>query len=159
MFIPEESALKMSKMVLQYLVVMSFLWSAVMVVSNKSNAAAPAPDAFAQNQRLGRGGNLGNILYRFKTWNKQREMEHLDLIKGIGMTGLRINTGPFSHATENPPYTISAAFFKRLDWTVNQALARGFTVIIDNHEYHAMADDPMGKREKFLAIWDHIARH
>ena len=101
------------------------------------------PDAFLQNKRLGRGGNLGNILYEFETWDKEREMKELDLIKGIGLQGVRINTGPFTHVTDTPSYTLSESFFERLDWIIDQALSRSLTVIIDNHEYHAMADDPM----------------
>lgn len=115
------------------------------------------PDVFKQNQRLGRGGNLGNILYRFETWDKEKEIKHQDLIKSIGMTGLRINTGPFSHVTEEPPYTLSDAFFERLDWTIEQALERDFTVIIDNHEYHAMGEDPMGHYDMFISTWRQIA--
>jgi endoglucanase len=156
---PEENTMRRDKAALQYVVTVSVLLSAVFVASEKANAADTPPDVFEQNKRLGRGGNLGNILYRFKTWDKKREMEHLDLIKGIGMNGVRINTGPFAHVTDDPPYTLSAAFFERLDWTVKQALSRGLTVIIDNHEYHAMADDPMGKKEMFLSTWDQIARH
>jgi len=117
------------------------------------------PDAFKQNERLGRGGNLGNILYEFETWDKEQEMEHLDLIRGIGMTHVRINTGPFSHAEDKPPYTLSEDFIERLYWTVDQALSRGLAVIIDNHEYHAMADDPMGKKDLFLSTWKQLAEH
>jgi len=115
------------------------------------------PDAFKQNERLGRGGNIGNILYRFETWDKKREQEHLDLIKEIGLTHVRVNTGPFAHAEEIPPYTLSKDFLERLDWTIDQALSRGIAVIIDNHEYHAMADDPMGKNDMFLSTWKQIA--
>ena len=117
------------------------------------------PDAFKQNEKLGRGGNLGNILYEFQTWDKEREQEHLDLIKGIGLTHVRVNTGPFAHAEKDPPYTLSEDFMERLDWTVNQALSRGLSVIIDNHEYHAMADDPIGKKDLFLSTWSQIAEH
>ena len=117
------------------------------------------PDAFKQNEKLGRGGNLGNILYEFQTWDKEREQEHLDLIKGIGLTHVRVNTGPFAHAEKDPPYTLSEDFMERLEWTVNQALARGLSVIIDNHEYHAMADDPIGKKDLFLSTWAQIAEH
>ena len=41
------------------------------------------PDDFKQNERLGRGGNLGNILYEFETWDKEREMKEMDMIKEI----------------------------------------------------------------------------
>ena len=117
------------------------------------------PDAFIQNERLGKGGNIGNILYRFDTWNKEREQQHFDLIKEIGLNNVRINTGPFAHVTETPPYRLSQAFFERLDWTINQALLRDLTVIIDNHEFRAMADDPMGNYEIFLATWKQMAEH
>ncbi|MFC2124974.1 glycoside hydrolase family 5 protein [Bacteroidota bacterium] len=117
------------------------------------------PDAFKQNERLGRGGNLGNILYRFDTWDKEREMEEFDLIKETGFQGVRINTGPFAHVSDAPSYTLSEAFFERLDWAIDQALARDLTVIIDNHEYHAMGDDPMGNHKMFLSTWKQMAEH
>ena len=117
------------------------------------------PDAFEQNQRLGKGGNLGNILYEFETWDKEKEMAQLDLIKDIGLHSVRINIGPFAHVIENAPYTLSQEFLDRLDWTVNQALERDLTLIIDNHEYHAMADDPMGNNEMFLSTWKQMAEH
>ena len=47
----------------------------------------------------------------------------------------------------------------RSGWTVEQALSRGLAVIIDNHEYHAMADDPMGKKDMFLSTWKQLAEH
>lgn len=117
------------------------------------------PDAFRQNERLGRGGNIGNILYQFETWDKKKEQAHFDLIRGIGLNHIRVNIGPFAHAEKDPPYTLSKDFIERLDWTVNQALARGLAVIIDNHEYHAMADDPMGKEDMFLSTWKQLAEH
>jgi endoglucanase len=133
-------------------------FTVINVMSLPPGKKAP-PDAFQQNERLGRGGNLGNILYEFGTWDKEREMEHLDLIRDIGLTHVRVNTGPFAHAEKNPPYTLSKDFMERLDWTVDQALARGLAVIIDNHEYHAMADDPLGKKDLFLATWKQLAEH
>ena len=117
------------------------------------------PDAFEQNKLLGRGGNLGNILYNFDTWDKKKEQAELDMIKKIGMNSVRINTGPFAHVSAAPSYTLSKAFFERLDWTINEALKRGLAVIIDNHEYHAMADDPLGNNAMFLACWKQMAEH
>jgi len=119
----------------------------------------PAPDAFQQNVRLGRGGNLGDILYHFDDWDKAWDHEQLDMIRKEGFDNVRINTGPFSHVPDNPPYTIAPAFYERLDWTVKQALSRGFTVIIDNHEYHAMGDFPAENKEKFLSCWKQMAAH
>lgn len=118
-----------------------------------------APDAFKQNEKLGRGGNLGNILYKFEIWDKEQELKEFNLIKEIGLQGVRINTGPFAHVQDESSYKLPAAFFERLDWTIDQALSRGLTVIIDNHEYHAMADDPMGNLEMFISTWEQIAEH
>jgi endoglucanase len=139
------------------------------------------PDAFEQNKKLGRGGNFGNILYQWDNWDKDRDRDDMDKMKEIGMTGIRINTRPFLHMNKKgsytlsedvangrvidvllekePPYRISDAFFERLDWTVNEALKRGFTVIIDNHQYRVMGQDPMALQNMFLASWEQLAAH
>jgi endoglucanase len=117
------------------------------------------PDAFEQNNRLGGGANVGSILYRWDIWDEEREKEELDLLKGLGLKGVRINTRPFLHASEEPPYTLSQEFFDRLDWLVNEALERGFTVIIDEHQYRVMGKDPMGLKNIFLETWRQMAEH
>lgn len=119
----------------------------------------PPPDAFKQNERLGRGGNLGNILYQFDEWDKETEVQEFDLIKETGFNNVRICIGPFDHCDSLPPFTLVPEFFERLDWAINEALKRDLTVIIDQHEYHAMADDPMGKKEMFESTWKQIAEH
>jgi endoglucanase len=137
--------------------------------------------AFKQNERLGRGGNIGTILYNWENWDKEREREEMDKMREIGLKGMRINTRPFLHMNKEagyglsrneahgyseelllakePPYIISEAFFERLDWTVKEALERGFTVIIDNHQYRVMGKDPMGLKEMFDASWEQMAKH
>ena len=117
------------------------------------------PDVFKQNVLLGRGGNFGNILYKWNNWDKQREMEVMELMKGIGLTGIRINTRPFLHMDKNLPYALSDTFLVRLDWTVNEALRREFTVIIDNHQYRDMGADPLKLKEIFLSSWKQVAEH
>ena len=147
--------------VFKLIAMLLIMLSAFFIVSceSKQGVKNPPPDAFKQSERLGRGGNLGNILYNYKTWDKTLEQEQFDLIKGIGLNNVRVCIGPFAHVTENPPYTFSKDFFERLDWTVNEALKRGLTVIIDQHEYHAMADDPIGNKEMFLSTWKQMAEH
>ncbi|MBS0000067.1 MAG: glycoside hydrolase family 5 protein [Cyclobacteriaceae bacterium] len=137
--------------------------------------------AFRQNEQLGRGGNIGNILYKWENWDKDWERKEMDIMKEAGLTGIRINTRPFLHMNRDqqyaltrneahgygvdlllavkPPYQISGVFFERLDWTVMEALDRGFAVIIDNHQYRVMGADPMGLREMFLASWVQMAEH
>ena len=124
-----------------------FFWECKQEPPEKSIAVLPMmkiPDVFAQNQRLGGGANVGSILYRWDEWDEEREKAELDLLRSLGLTGVRINTRPFLHALQEPPYTISEEFFRRLDWLVDEALTRGFTVIIDEHQYRVMGKDPMG---------------
>ncbi len=138
-------------------------------------------DVFKQNDRLGKGGNFGNILYTWDNWNKDLDLSDMDKMKELGMSGIRINTRPFLHMNREPgynlrwdeahgrredllyalkpPYTISKQFYDRLDWTVHEALKLGFTVIIDNHQYREMGKDPMAFRDIFLASWEQMAEH
>ena len=117
------------------------------------------PDAFEQNNRLGGGANIGSILYRWDEWDEEREKEELDMLLGLGMKNVRINLRPFLHASKDPPYTLSSKFFDRLDWLVNESLLRGFTVIIDHHQYRVMGQDPMRLKDKYMATWKQIAEH
>lgn len=117
------------------------------------------PDPFKQNERLGGGANIGSILYRWDLWDEEREKKELDQIRALGLKGVRINTRPFLHAGEGPEYKLSEIFFNRLDWLVDQALKRGFTVIIDEHQYRVMGKDPMGLKDIFLATWKQMAEH
>ena len=117
------------------------------------------PDAFEQNNRLGGGANIGSILYRWDEWDEEREKEELDMLKGLGMKNVRINLRPFLHASKDPPYTLASKFFDRLDWLVSESLERGFTVIIDHHQYRVMGQDPMRLKDKYMATWKQIAEH
>ena len=154
---------------------------AVLTVSAICRAQEADPThAFRQNERLGRGGNIGNILYKWDDWDKEWEQKEMDIMREAGLRGIRINIRPFLHVNRDrhslpereahgydgelllnlePPYVISDAFFERLDWTVQEALARDFTVIIDHHQYRVMGQDPMGLRELFLATWEQLAEH
>lgn len=138
-------------------------------------------DVYKQKDRLGKGGNFGNILYTWDNWNEDHNRSDMDKMMDLGMTGIRINTRPFLHMNREPgyslswdeangrredllyalkpPYTISKQFYDRLDWCVNEALNRGFTVIIDNHQYREMGKDPMAFRDIFLASWEQMAEH
>ena len=40
-----------------------------------------------------------------------------------------------------------------LDWVVEQGLAERLRLVLDFHEYEVMARDPLGKKERFLAMW------
>ncbi len=114
-------------------------------------------DAFAQNQRLGRGVN---VLGYDAIW-KHREQgrfsaEHFRAIRQAGFSHVRINLHPFRD-NRGDGGKIRDDYLKTLDWAVDQALANQLLVILDFHEYEAMSRDPAGLKSRFLAIWAQLA--
>jgi endoglucanase len=125
------------------------------------NPTSPADSfAFEQNRRLGRGVNLGNALEApvEGEWGMVLEESFFDLIKQAGFNSVRVPTRWTGHAQLEPPYTIDKAFFERVDWVIQQALKRSLNVIVNMHHYDEIMESPVGNQERFLAIWEQIAR-
>jgi len=124
------------------------------------SAAAQSPDAVAQNKRLGRGVNVLGYDPIWKDRQQARFQEkHFRLIKEAGFNHIRINLHPFRDAKLGADHKISPAWFDVLDWALEHALANRLMVILDLHEYHAMGEDPVGNKERWLAVWRQIAEH
>ncbi len=127
--------------------------SGITVAQDKS-----PPDAFAQNQRLGRGVN---ILGYDPIWRSREQgrfqAEYFRKLKQAGFNSVRLNLHAFRHmdATNN----LNASWFATLDWAVNEAQAQGLAVILDLHEFTGLGNDPAGNKEKFLAFWRQTAAH
>ena len=81
------------------------------------------------------------------------------LIKEAGFDHVRINLHPFRDGKLAADHKINAAWFDVLDWAVKHALANRLMAILDLHEFQAMGDDPLGNKERFLAVWRQIAEH
>ena len=122
-------------------------------------AAANIPDAFAINQQIGRGVNIGNALEAPAEgeWGVTVKEEYFDVIKDAGFKSVRIAICWSAHAGHEKPFIVDPGFFKRIDQVIGQALARGFIVILTMHHYNELYNDPAGHRERFLAIWKQIA--
>jgi endoglucanase len=116
-------------------------------------------EAFAQNRRLGRGVNI--IGYDSALWQSREQGrmqdKHFRLIKEAGFNHVRINLHPFKHMGEAPDYPVHSAWLETLDWAVEQALGQELAVILDMHEFNAMAKDPEGLKPKYLAVWQQLA--
>lgn len=117
------------------------------------------PSAFEINARLGRGINLGNALEapREGEWGVTLRPEYFRLVREQGFNFVRVPIRWSAHAAKEPPYTIDEAFFERIDWVVEQALANDLAVILNIHHYEEIMPDPQGHRERFLALWKQIA--
>jgi len=115
--------------------------------------------AHMQNQRLGRGVNI--IGYDRALWlgspEARMQDKHFELIKEAGFDHVRINLHPFKHMEEAPDFTIAPIWLETLDWAVAQALDNGLWVILDMHEFNAMAKDPDALKPKYLAVWRQLA--
>jgi len=127
-------------------------------------AARPADgekDAFSYNRLLGRGVNMGNALEapREGAWGFTLKAEYFGLVKHAGFDAVRIPIRWSAHAAEQPPFTIDPAFFKRVDWAVDQALSRGLVAVINVHHYEEMFVDPARHLPRLAALWKQIARH
>ncbi len=119
---------------------------------------AQTPDAFEQNERLGRGVN---ILGYDRIWRDRSEgrfqEKHFRLIKEGGFQSVRINLHPFRHMKAEDGYRLPDDWLAVLDWALEKALEQDLMVILDLHEFNAMADDPVARKPMFLAFWQQIA--
>jgi len=124
-----------------------------------ATSAFAATDPFAQNKRLGRGVN---ILGWDPAWrdlsNARFQQEYFRLIHEAGFSSVRIVMYPFADAKRNDG-KISDTWFHTLDWAIDHALANHLMADLDFHEYEAMSDDPIGRKDLFLSIWKQIAEH
>ncbi|MBN2806535.1 MAG: glycoside hydrolase family 5 protein [Prolixibacteraceae bacterium] len=134
------------------------LWSLLLLLFGSTQQInAQNTIAHQQNARLGRGVNMiGYDRALWKDHTKGRFKEHyFQMIKDAGFQSVRVNLHAFSHMDE--AYQLDSSFLKTLDWTVENALKAGLMVILDMHEFNAMADDPVGKKEMFLSVWRQLA--
>lgn len=128
--------------------------------AEKVHQNARTPDAFARNNRLGRGVNVLGYDPIWKDQQKARFQEkYFRLIQEAGFNHVRVNLHPFRDAKPGADGKPSAAWFEALDWAIEHALANRLVVILDFHEFQAMGDDPAGKKDRFLAVWRQIAEH
>lgn len=137
--------------------VFSFLCGASALAA-EAGAAPPVVDAFAQNTRLGRGVNVIGYDPIWKDRARGRfQVEHFALLARAGFSHVRINLHPYRDGRPDAQHKLGDAYLATLDWALDQALAAKLLVILDFHEFTAMAKDPRGKKERYLAIWAHIA--
>jgi endoglucanase len=107
--------------------------------------------------KLGRGVNiLGYDKAFWQDHEKGRFKEsYFKMIKDAGFSSVRINLYPFR--LMDSQYKINPNWLKTLDWTIDKGLEANLMVILDLHEFTAMADDPEAKKEMFLSFWKQIA--
>lgn len=125
-----------------------------------STPAAGESRAFG-NSAIRHGMNLGNALDSPTPgeWGVTIQPEYFDVIKNAGFDTVRIPVRFSAHADPNPPYLIDREFMLLVDSAIRQGLSAGLTVILDMHHYDEIMLDPVGQRERFLALWNQLAVH
>jgi endoglucanase len=129
-----------------------------MVMSSMSNPSFSQPvTAKDQNLKLDRGVNI--IGYDKAFWQdhtKGRFKEsYFKMIKDAGFSTVRVNLHPFSQMDSQ--HIINPDWLQTLDWVVDKGLEANLMIILDLHEFTAMADNPEAKKEMFLSFWKQVA--
>jgi endoglucanase len=135
--------------------------------SSRGHAAASAPPAAVASvseisrarPALRRGMNLGNALDAPNegAWGVVLRATDFVSIKQAGFDHVRLPVRFSAHAAPGVPYAVDDAFFSRVDWAIDQALANGLAIVVDFHHYEEMMSAPDEHRARFIAIWKQIA--
>jgi len=141
------------KSILCILLIFSFLLNSINNIAQTK--------AFRQNQKLGRGINIGNALEAPTEgeWGVTIKEEFFQLIASKGFNSVRIPIRWSAHALESEPYTIDASFFERIDWVIQNALKNKLMIIINCHHYNELFESPSAHKTRFLTLWSQIAHH
>ena len=133
--------------------------AALLVVLPAAPAAASgSPGAFAVNKLLGRGVNIIGYDPIWQDPARARfQQRHFARIKEAGFDSVRIVLHPFRHMDAANGFALKPAWLETLDWAVKGALAARLAVVLDMHEFHAMAEDPAGRKEAWLSFWGQVA--
>jgi hypothetical protein len=124
----------------------------------RSGASGPSARAFAVNHKLGRAVNIIGYDPIWQDRAKGRfKPEYFAKIREAGFTSVRVNLHPFEHMDPANGHALTPSWLDTLDWAVKGALAARLAVILDMHEFHAMAEDPAGRKEAWLSFWRQVA--
>ena len=139
-------------------IVLGFVALLSIHVARCSAQTAAGPDAFAQNQRLGRGVNILGYDPIWRSRDRARfKVGYFQKLKAAGFNSVRINLHPFRYMAATNDWALNPSWVEVLDWAVKEAQGQGLAVILDLHEFHALGDDPAGGKEKLLAFWRQMA--
>ncbi len=135
------------------------LLSAILIALFCINSELSAQSITAKDQcaKMARGVNIigyDSVLWTDYTKGRFKE-EYFKKIKEAGFSTIRINLFAFSGMDKN--YILNPKWLETLDWAVKKGLEAKLMVILDMHEYNAMADDPIAKKEMFMAVWRQLA--
>ena len=106
--------------------------------------------------------NMGNHLEpeRESGWGGKR-LEAADFvrIRAAGFDTVRIPVRWSNKTRQQPDYAIDPEWLARVTEVVDQALAADLNVILNDHKFEALHEQPQANRDKLAAIWRQVAAH
>ena len=134
-------------------------------VTAKVEAPAAAALAFERNNRIGRGVNLNAALDGL-SGDKPLKAGAIKGIAKQGFQSVRIPIRWADHTLKTAPYTIDPAFFTKVDAIVDECLASGLAVTLDNH-YYPVISFGFGPQDlsfeenidRLYSIWQQLSAH
>jgi endoglucanase len=132
---------------------------AVLVAGFSINRVSLAQTVPARDQciKLGKGVNIlgyDKAFWQDHTKGRFKE-QYFRMIKDAGFSNIRVNLFPFSQM--DSMNMIDPQWLKTLDWVIEKGLEANLMIILDLHEFNAMADNPEAKKEMFLSFWKQVA--
>jgi endoglucanase len=140
----------------QWLAFVACMFTALNVfAADESSPADHALDNFR------RGANFGNYLEvpPDQNWALSYDLDDIRNTKREGFDHIRLPVGWHHYAGPGPEYKLSPEIFSKVDFIVTNALNEGLAVLINIHHFDEFTTNPEAQTDKFLAIWDQVARH
>jgi endoglucanase len=120
-------------------------------------------------RRLGRGVNVSALdAPNEGAWGQSLSADVFDKAKEGGFATVRLPVRWSNHALGVAPFAIDEWFFKRVDYAIDMALARGLNIVIDMHHHRQLCGEALdlGEHavaaavldERFVAMWRQIAQ-
>jgi endoglucanase len=134
----------------------AILAAAALLATTASAADAP------RSLPVGACINMGNQLEaQAETAHGGVAIEPSDFkrIREAGFTTVRVPVRWSNKTGDGPDYTIDSKWMARVTEVVDQALAAGLNVILNDHHFEAIDNDPAGNSAKLAAMWKQIAAH
>jgi endoglucanase len=127
---------------------------AIALLASSAQAAEPLP--------VGTCINMGNHLEpeRESGWGGKRiEAADFARIRAAGFDTVRIPVRWSNKTGRAPDYAIDRAWLARVTEVVDQALAADLNVILNDHNFEDLHENPDANRDKLAAIWRQVAAH
>ncbi|MBN2341394.1 MAG: cellulase family glycosylhydrolase [Deltaproteobacteria bacterium] len=136
--------------------------SANAIVDAQLNITLSPPKVAVQNKEIPhftKGLNLGNALDApaIGEWGVMLDELHFKYAKEGGFDHVRFPVRFSAHAQSEAPYVIDEAFFKIVDWGLDEAEKNGLGVLLDVHHYEELMKTPEQHKERYLTLWKQIA--